>query len=137
MKKLKILIAEDDEITQKIYDRGLSDDHFEKRMADNGRDALEIYNKWNPDVVILDIMMPEMTGYEALKQIRKGDSAKKNAGENEKQKRVAIIMATALRSEEDVRDCLKLGIAGYLVKPLNPYKLFSQVMDYYRKENPE
>ncbi|HJP17546.1 MAG TPA: response regulator [Nitrospinota bacterium] len=65
MDKLKLLIAEDDSLTTKLYTEGLSTETFRLRTVNNGEEAWDIYNSWKPDILILDILMPLMTGYQA------------------------------------------------------------------------
>lgn len=125
--KIKILIAEDDKITQKIYDNGLPDDVFEKRMVSNGADTLKTYLDWHSDILILDIRMPVMTGYAVLKKIRTEHEDRKTA----------IIMVTALREKDDIMACAKLGIQGYIVKPIKTHNIASKVLEYYQRIDPE
>ncbi len=68
--KLKILITEDDKLYQKIYDKALLEDVFEKHFVNNGKDAIELYKTWKPNIVILDIGLPDIAGYLVLKEIR-------------------------------------------------------------------
>ena len=63
MDEIKTLIAEDEARMQKLYDRGLTDDIFDKRFASNGSEVLDIYESWSPEIIVLDIFMPVMTGY--------------------------------------------------------------------------
>jgi len=65
MDKLKLLIAEDDSSTRKLYTEGLSTETFLLRTVNNGEEAWDTYNSWKPDILILDILMPLMTGYQA------------------------------------------------------------------------
>ena len=58
MEKLKVLVAEDDKTTQKLYDRFLAEEIFDLRLAKTGGEALEIYRTWQPEVIILDLMLP-------------------------------------------------------------------------------
>jgi len=100
MNKLKVLIAEDEVSVQKLYDKGLTDDIFEKRFTSNGVEALEAYETWSPHIIILDIFMPIMTGYTVLQKIR----------QEFKDTSTAIMICTALAQDEHIKDCLKLGI---------------------------
>jgi CheY-like chemotaxis protein len=70
MDNLKILIAEDNSFSRKFYDNYISDKVFDKRFAENGRVALDIYTEWHPDIILLDLMMPIMSGQELLQEIR-------------------------------------------------------------------
>lgn len=127
MKKLKILIAEDDKSMQALYDVSLSEEYFDKRMAGNGLEAVRQYASWKPDIVILDILMPKMLGYSVLREIRKlfGDHF------------TTIIMATSVASEGDIAFCKKEGIQGYIVKPFDTKMLTDIILGYHNKANKE
>jgi DNA-binding response OmpR family regulator len=126
MSKIKLLIAEDDESTLALYDKGLSKDMFEKRFAMNGQDALDIYHAWKPDIVVLDIVMPVMTGYSVLQEIRE------NAGDN----KTTIIMASSMSTKDDMRDCSKLGIQGYITKPFKFKEIGNIIINCFQNPNP-
>lgn len=120
-RKIKILVADDDRSMRALYDIGLSDEEFEKRFATNGAETLAIYTDWAPDIIVLDIMMPELSGYSVLKEIR----------ETRQDKTTTIIMATAISGRQDVMDCLRLGIQGYLVKPFRHAELREKIFAYH------
>lgn len=124
--KIKILIVEDSPNINLLYNRGLPDSVFEKRFAANGRDALVTYNEWQPDMIILDIMLPVMTGYSVLKEIR----TKFN------DKSTTIIMSTSLSKKEDVTLMIEQGIQGYIIKPFNVRDIGGRILKYYRNIDP-
>jgi CheY-like chemotaxis protein len=119
--RFKILIAEDDKTAQAFYDECLSEQEFEKRIIASGKEALETYQEWQPDIVVLDIMLQEMTGYTILKEIR-------SSGD----KFTTIIMATCMSGKSDVLDCFKLGIQGYIVKPFDAHTLREKILQCHR-----
>jgi len=123
MAKLKVLVAEDNKSVQALYNLGLSDELYRKEFAANGEDALKLYDSWHPDVVIMDIMMPVLSGYNALKAIREKE---KETGEH-----VTVIMATAMTDKNDIMDCAKLGIEGYIVKPFKHRELAGKIESYH------
>ncbi len=127
MEKIKVLIVEDHKVTQKLFDKALQDDIFEKKIAENGQDALDHYREWKPDVILLDILLPVVSGYTILKEIRQKD----------KDASTAIIITSSLISKEDIIDCVKLGIQGYLVKPINFKEMSHKVLEYFIKAYPE
>lgn len=137
MEKLKLLIAEDSKLVAAIYDKGFPDNLFEKRFTGNGKEALEIFNSWHPDILILDVMMPIMTGYEALKEIRKTNPVSKTDDANDEKKSTVVIIATVMGDKEDVMDFLKLGINGYIVKPFNKKEIKRRVMSFYHEVYPD
>jgi CheY-like chemotaxis protein len=124
--KIKILVAEDEGLIRKIYDNGLHKDVFERRIVSNGKDAMKVYKEWNPDIIVLDFNMPIMNGYSVLKEIR----------EKSKDKDTTIIMVTSLSFKDYVMSCIKLGIQGYIVKPIKVGKVGERVLEYYQKANP-
>ncbi len=124
--RIKALIVEDTKPIQAIYNFGLEDSIFEKRIVATGDEALEIYDEWRPDLIILDIVLPGMSGYTFLKTIR----------EEKEDRTTTVIMASSISDKNAVVDCLKQGIQGYLVKPILPKEVGSKVLEYYRKANP-
>jgi DNA-binding response OmpR family regulator len=122
MGRIKTLIVEDDPNIVELYEIGLVDAEFEKRYAGDGKEALGIYESWHPEIIILDIMLPVMTGYAVLKQIRTSILDEKTT----------IIMSTSLSDSNDIRDCIKLGIQGYILKPFKLEGLGKRVFLYHQ-----
>ncbi len=129
MDKLKILVADDDKTVQLLYKKGLPEDKFDIKIVGDGSEALETFNSWKPDIVVLDIMMPVKSGYVALKEIRESEE-----GNAEK---TVVIMATAMADKNDIMDCLKLGIQGYMVKPFKHTEIAGKILASYKKARPE
>ncbi len=122
MPKLKILIAEDSKSMQFFYRKALPDMLFDKHIAGDGKEALEQYQALQPDIILLDMNMPEMNGYQTLKAIR----------ETFKDLQTTIIMVTSASEKEDVVACAKLGIQGYIVKPFTEEELPQLVMKCHK-----
>lgn len=127
MNKLKILIVEDDKSLLILYDMIIPDAVFEKQLVRDGVAAMEAYYSWRPDIILLDIMLPKMTGYTMLKEIR-GEMA---------DRRTAIIISTSLDAEDEVLDCAKIGIQGYIVKPFDRKRLAEMILNYYSQVDAE
>jgi len=127
MAKIKILIAEDDKDTLELYQKGLTENLFEVRFAINGKEALDLYQEWRPDIIVLDIVMPVMTGYSVLKEIR----------EKMKDRISKIVMATSLSTKHDIIDCSKLGIEGYIIKPFQYTEIGSILINYLKQASPQ
>jgi len=125
--KIKILIVEDDPTTRLLYDKGLFNQIFDKKMVVSGKEALLVYDEWPPDIIVLDIYLPEMTGYQVLKEIRTTIEDKKTT----------IVMATSLSGSEDVLSCMKLGVEGYIIKPFQCMEIGAKILGYYTKKEPE
>jgi CheY-like chemotaxis protein len=119
--KLKLLIAEDDEKTIKLYEKFLSGIAFQTKIVKDGTDALITYDQWRPDIILLDILLPTMPGLEVLKEIR----------DVRKDKHPAVIMATSQGNQETVKTCIHHGIQGYILKPLDVARLNRNILDNY------
>lgn len=125
--KIKILIVEDDFSTQLLYEKGLFNEVFDKRIVASAEEALVIYNELHPDIIVLDIMLPEKSGDQILKDIRQtiGDQ------------KTTIVMATSKTQINDVRHCMNIGIEGYIAKPFSLRDIGPKILSYYAKKEPE
>ncbi|MCK5299512.1 MAG: response regulator [Candidatus Aenigmarchaeota archaeon] len=119
----KVLIVDDEANIVNLIKITLSSENFEVFDANNGEDALEKVNKHMPDLIILDLMMPKMDGYETCKRIK----------ENALTRRIPIIMLTAKGSLNDKLKGLKVGAEDYLVKPFNTIELRARVKAHLRR----
>jgi len=127
MDKLKVLVAEDDKTTQKLYDRFLAEEIFDLRLAKTGGEALEIYRTWQPELMILDLMLPEISGYSVLKEIR----------EDLQNKTVPIIISSSLSKRDDILSCAKFGIQGYFTKPVIWKEIGVRVLECVQRAYPQ
>ena len=119
--KLKVLIVEDDESLLNLYDAAVSSDLFEKRLAADGRSAMESYKSWHPDVIVLDIFLPDVSGRSILEEIRN------DAGDME----TTIIISTSTDEKKEMDACRKLGIQGYIVKPFSYKEINDKILAAY------
>lgn len=127
MEKIKTLILEDDVSIQDLFKKALPEDVFEIKCVANGKEGLDVYKSWKPDIILLDVYMPVMTGFLVLKEIRT------HIGDH----KTTIIMQTTLSRKDDVMQCVTLGIQGYIVKPFE-YKTIAQtILNYYEAADPE
>ncbi|RWZ78100.1 MAG: response regulator [Candidatus Chaera renei] len=114
----KIAIIEDDPIINQMYRMKFEADGFEVQVADNGRDGVSLVQHMRPDIILLDIKMPEMDGDEALAVIRKHDWGKKPT----------VLVLTNLGEEEAPKNLRSLGIHSYIVKAeLTPTQVVERV----------
>ena len=127
MEKLKVLVAEDDKVTQKLYNRFLAEEIFDLRLAKTGGEALEIYRTWQPEVIIMDLMLPEISGYSVLKEIR----------EDLQDKTTPVIISSSLSKKDDILSCAKLGIQGYFTKPVIWKEIGLRVLECFQKSYPQ
>lgn len=102
----KILIAEDDMFIAQAYKTKLEAMGAEVRVAEDGDEAMDILKKFEPDVIVLDLVMPKQDGYETLKILRA----------NEKYKKIKIIVATNLSQEEELKRAREAGADACLIK---------------------
>ncbi len=112
---LHILVAEDIVINQKYINGLLTSWHHKVHLAKNGREVLEMIEKWEFDCILMDIYMPEIDGIEATKRIRKK--------EEKTGKHIPIIALTAAAFNEDRRKVLQAGMDYYITKPIDEQKL--------------
>ncbi len=105
---IKILLVEDDPFLSDLCNKKLKKEGFNVIVATNGEDAIKKVSEFNPAVILLDIILPAMDGFEVLKAIR--------SNSNKTIKNVPVIMLTNLGQEEDNRKALDLGASDYLVK---------------------
>jgi DNA-binding response OmpR family regulator len=118
----KILIIEDEEGIIHLLNLYLRDAGFNVVSARDGADGLALHARENPDLVILDIMLPALDGFEVCKRIRSWS-------------RTPILMLTARGDENDRIQGLDLGADDYLVKPFSPRELVSRVRAILRRVN--
>ncbi|MGA1411543.1 MAG: PAS domain S-box protein, partial [Prochlorotrichaceae cyanobacterium] len=112
----KVLVAEDDRLTQIFMSHLLQNYSFEIKFAKNGREALNLWQTWQPDLIFLDIRMPELTGLEVTRQIRQAVQAA--ASTDTPLKSPVIIAITASAFAEDRKILLEAGCNEFLSKPL-------------------
>ncbi|GAP09716.1 response regulator containing CheY-like receiver, AAA-type ATPase, and DNA-binding domains [Bellilinea caldifistulae] len=111
----KILIVDDAEFLRVRIIKMLTGQGFEVYEAENGAKAVEKYKEVRPDVVLMDITMPEMDGLAALKEIRAFDSQAK------------VVMLTALGQESVVLEAVKSGARDFIVKPFEHDRVMSAI----------
>jgi CheY-like chemotaxis protein len=116
---LRVLLTEDNAINQKLAVRLLEKRGHQVVVARNGKEALETLKRQKFDVVLMDVQMPEMDGFEATRRIRR--SEQKTGG------RIPIVAMTAHAMKGDRERCLETGMDGYVSKPLQPSELFETV----------
>jgi CheY-like chemotaxis protein len=106
IKKKLILVAEDDAFYAKIYQSKLTAEGFEVALAANGDQALEFIVGRMPDILLLDLIMPEKDGFQTLEELRK----------NELTKNLKVIVLSNLGQEEDIKKAKAYGVIDYIVK---------------------
>ncbi|MCF6444727.1 ATP-binding protein [Nereida sp. MMG025] len=120
-RKMKILAAEDNKTNRLVFSKMLRDLDVDLEFAENGRIAVELFQTFAPDLIFMDISMPEMDGKEAARAIRELETPLGH--------RVPICALTAHAMEGDDRDILASGIDHYLTKPLRKQSILDQIKD--------
>jgi PAS domain S-box-containing protein len=118
-RRLRVLIAEDNLVNQKLAVRLLEKRGHEVMVANDGREAVDLLRARPYDVVLMDVQMPGMDGYEATRQIRHDEQA---SGQ-----RTRIVAMTAYAMKGDRERCISAGMDGYISKPIRARELFDSV----------
>ena len=113
----RLLIVDDNEINRDVLARRLGRQGYTTAAAENGRKALEMVRTLKFDLLLLDIMMPELNGYEVLRHL-KADSHLRD---------IPVIMISALDDMDSIVRCIKLGAEDYLPKPFDPVLLRARI----------
>ncbi len=116
----KVLIVDDEASIRRILETRFKMLGYETAAAADGEEALDVFNKFTPDIVVLDIMMPKMDGYGVTKEIRKINDT-------------PIIILTALGDVAERITGLELGADDYVVKPFSPKELEARVKSILRR----
>ncbi len=120
----KILVVDDEAKISEVIKSYLEHDGYKVSTALNGKAALNGYNEFNPDLIVLDLMLPDISGEEICKRIRKNSS-------------VPIIMLTAKVSDDEVITGLDIGADDYVLKPFSPKQLLARVAAVLRRSAKE
>lgn len=116
----KIAIIEDDAVINQMYRMKFEADGFDVQVADNGKTGIALVETFQPDIILLDLQMPEMTGEEALSHIRSKAWGKK----------IPVILLTNLGIEESPKSLRDFDISSYIVKAeLTPSQVVARVKD--------
>jgi len=116
----KILIADDNEEIIKLLVPNLEKEGFKVVIANDGEEAITKFNKENPNLILLDIMMPKLDGLQVCKNIRKVSN-------------VPIVMITAKSEDEDVIMGLDTGADDYIIKPFSPKQVVAKIKAILRR----
>ncbi|MGC9971737.1 MAG: response regulator [Bryobacteraceae bacterium] len=120
---LRILVAEDNPVNQTVARRTLEKQGHTVVVADNGRRALEVFESGPFDLILMDVQMPEMDGFEAVAAIREREALTARG-------RIPIIAMTAHAMTGDRERCLKVGMDGYVSKPVQAKELLDAIEEF-------
>lgn len=113
----KILIADDNHQNCELLDAYLADEGYQIEMVYDGQQTLDAVARLQPDLVLLDIMMPKVSGYEVCQRLKS----------NEETRNIPIVMITALAEMGDIEKAVNAGANDFLTKPVNKLELTTRV----------
>ena len=121
--QITVLVVEDEAHIRRVLEYNLKLDNFEVYLAEDGATGLKIAHEKNPDVMLLDWLMPEMNGLQVLKEL-KNDLETKN---------IPVFMLTAKGMLSDVTQAIEAGADDYITKPFNPMQLGKTIREKLEK----
>lgn len=113
----RILIADDHPQGVELLEAYLSGTPYQLRTATNGEETLQVAREWRPDLLLLDIMMPRLSGFEVCKRLRQEPATRG----------IGVIMITALDQPADVDRAVEAGTDDFLTKPINQGELLHRI----------
>lgn len=118
----RVLIVDDDPVILELIVMNFELEGHEVRTATNGLDALDHAGTWQPDAVVLDVMMPGLSGFEVCQELRDDPSTAQ----------IPIVLLSARALGRDVEEGLAAGAAAYVTKPFDPMELVEQIEQLVR-----
>ena len=113
----KILVVDDEPYLAEMIANRLEANRYSVATALSGRDALDQVAKGKPDLILLDILMPDMDGYQILRRLK----------EDPKTQSLPVIMLTVKKWSDDIKKAMESGAADYIVKPFNPSDVLKKI----------
>lgn len=120
---IRVLVVDDEPNIRQFLELGLKNEGYTVRTADNGEEAIQVAERFSPHVVILDVMMPGMDGFEACRRLKRVSA-------------LAVIMLTAKEEVEDRVRGLELGADDYMPKPFSFSELLARIQARIRNQFP-
>lgn len=119
-RKPLVLVVDDMPRNLQVLSTILDNEGYDITFANNGKQAIEVANSASPDLILLDVMMPEMDGFEACKILKS----------NDKTKDIPIIFITGRSQSEDIVEGFKAGAVDYVTKPFNTIEMISRIQNH-------
>jgi|SRR5579871_168281 len=113
----RVLIADDDPLGAELLEAYLSGSDFDLRTASDGEQTLQLVSSWRPDLILLDVMMPRISGFEVCKRLRSNPATRD----------IGILMVTALDQPSDRDRAVEAGTDDFISKPINKTDLLLRV----------
>lgn len=118
----RVLIADDNQPNRELLEAYLEGESYEIIMANDGEHTMQVVAEQNPDIVLLDIMMPRLSGYEVCEQLKANPETRK----------IPVLMVTALTEMGDIEKAVEKGCDDFLKKPVNRLELQTRVRSLLR-----
>ncbi len=126
MEKTKIVLIEDDKVLSKVIKEELKEANYGVDQAYDGEKGLKLVQSKKPDLVLLDLILPELHGFDVLKDIKKDPNTKK----------IPVMILTMLGSDDDIKKGLRLGAHDYIVKSQHAVsEIVDKVKDFFGDES--
>lgn len=121
---MRLLLIEDNDQNRYMMRFLLEQEGFEVEEAENGKDGISLALSYLPDVILLDIQLPEMDGYNVLEELKRLDELKD----------IPVIAVTSYAMAGDRERILEKGADGYIEKPINPDTFVSEILEFLEKK---
>jgi|SRR6185369_5835248 len=119
-----ILLIEDDPYVQRMYKRMFGHEHYELVFASDGKEGLELAQRIKPNLILLDILMPGMSGLEVLEKLKMSHETQP----------IPVLILSNLAGEDTIEDAKRLGAEEYMVKAdFSPQQVVDEVSKYMKK----
>jgi two-component system, OmpR family, alkaline phosphatase synthesis response regulator PhoP len=118
----RVLIADDNPQGAELLEAYLSSTDYELRIASDGEQTMNLVGSWQPDLILLDVMMPRLSGFEVCKRLRTNPATRD----------IAVLMVTALDQPSDIERAVEAGTDDFLSKPINKTELLLRVRSLLR-----
>jgi DNA-binding response OmpR family regulator len=126
MSDARILVVDDDQVIQQLLKVNLELEGYAVEVASDGEEALATFDGFHPDLVLLDIMMPKLDGWEVARRLKASEGGP-----------VPIVLLSARAQEADVQKGTDLGVAAYVTKPFDPIQLLDLVAGLLTQSAPK
>ena len=123
--RISVLVIDDDKMVERLLQHALSENNFELHLAEDGATGLEIAQKKDIDVILLDWIMPGMDGMEVLRRLKL----------NKKTMHIPVFMLTGKDNKRDIEQAISLGIESYITKPFRSSELPELIHKAAEKNN--
>jgi CheY-like chemotaxis protein len=120
--KKRVLICDDDPVILRLLQVNLELEGYDVVLAHHGEEAVEVATAEQPDLIILDIMMPRLDGYQTMEKLKVGESTSD----------IPVLFLSAKAQASDIEQGHEKGVAGYLTKPFDPSELLEVIEELVR-----